>query len=179
MSDHAKAEGKQLPMERIARHGHPLLRAMLPDSSRHPDAPIEANKDERRTGNRIRTVYRVARVTRGQAVGLWRVRNISDSGMMLRTRIPLDHGERLSIALSDSLSMEGRVMWSRNGHCGVAFDQPIDSAGVLKTLAAEQGEPTYRPPRLPADMRGRRLLRARHSVGARHRRVAARGRIRP
>ena len=45
---------------------------------------------ERREDNRIHTVMRVAMVRRDHDVGLWRVRNISDSGMMLTTQVPVD-----------------------------------------------------------------------------------------
>ncbi len=111
-----------------------------------------ADTAERRASSRIRTVYRVAKVARDRVVGLWRVRNISDRGMMLRAGIPVVSGERLSIALSDNFAMDGKVIWSDGEQCGVEFDQPIDSAAVLQSLAAERESPGYRAPRLPVDM---------------------------
>ena len=93
---------------------------------------------ERRSAHRLHTVFRIARVMRDRAAGLWRVRNISDFGMMMLTRMRPDKGERLSIALSDKVSIDARVVWCREDCCGVQFDEPIDSAALLKGLAAEQ-----------------------------------------
>lgn len=133
-----------------AGDGHVPASAAALDEADQDDSAFE---DDRRAAGRTRTVYRVAKVVRDKAVGLWRVRNISDRGMMLRTGVPVISGERLAIALSDSVEMDGRVVWCQDGHCGVEFDQPIDSAGVLKSLAAERDDPGYRAPRLPVDMR--------------------------
>jgi hypothetical protein len=111
-----------------------------------------ASAGERRRSQRIRTVFRIAKVARDRAISLWRVRNISDFGMMLLTRARLPRGERLSIALSDTLALDAKVVWSNEEGCGVAFEQPIDSAAVLTSLVAEQRAPRHRPPRLAASL---------------------------
>jgi PilZ domain len=108
---------------------------------------------ERRGETRIHTVMRVALVRRDLDVGLWRVRNISDSGMMLMTQMPVVPGERLTIALSDTVAIEGRATWWDGERCGVAFDRPVDCAALLEGLVAEQKGPRYRPPRLPVATR--------------------------
>lgn len=112
-------------------------------------APVLPADFERRADCRFRTVYRVAKVATGCDLGLWRVRNISDGGMMLITSVQVAPGEHLSIALSDTNIVEGRVCWCEAGRCGIEFDRPIDSAALLTSLAAEQRSPAYRPPRLP------------------------------
>lgn len=112
----------------------------------------EIDAEERRSMPRLRTVYRIAKVMRERASGLWRVRNISDFGMMMLTRVQPEKGEKLSIALSDSVSIEGQVVWCRNDACGVRFEQPIDSAALLKKLAADQADSRSRAPRISADM---------------------------
>lgn len=104
---------------------------------------------DRRGADRYRTVWRIAKVKRDGDFGLWRVRNISDRGMMLAAEVPIAVGERLEIALSDAVVIRGHVVWSDNGRCGVAFDEEVDVAGVLKQLAAEQRAGDYRQPRLP------------------------------
>jgi len=120
---------------------------------------------ERRGDCRIHTVLRVAKVTRAHDVGLWRMRNISDSGMMLQTSLPVGQGERLSIALSDSVSIEGAAQWWDGERCGVAFDAPIDCAGLLEGLVAERKASRYRPPRLPVGTRAIAFCeRGMHSV---------------
>lgn len=103
---------------------------------------------ERREGPRFHTVLRVAQVMREHDVGLWRVRNISDEGMMMSTRVQVIPGERLVVNLSDSISIEGRAVWWDGERCGVAFERPIDCAAVLEALVAGQKGPRYRPPRL-------------------------------
>lgn len=109
--------------------------------------------EERRRKCRFHTVMRIAKVMRDHDVGLWRVRNISDEGMMLMTSVPVTPGERLSIALSNSVTLEARAVWWDGERCGVEFDSPIDCAGTLKQLVAEQRSPQYRPPRMPISAR--------------------------
>ena len=109
---------------------------------------IDADTD-RRGSDRYRTVWRIAKVKRDGDVGLWRVRNMSDRGMMLAADVPITIGERLEIALSDAVTVRGKVVWSEGGRCGVAFDEEVDVADVLKRLAAEQRASGYRQPRLP------------------------------
>ena len=103
---------------------------------------------ERREDTRFHTVLRVAQVVREHDVGLWRVRNISDKGMMLATQVQVIPGERLEINLSDTISVEGRAVWWDGERCGVAFERPIDCAGLLESLVAEQKSARYRAPRL-------------------------------
>jgi len=103
---------------------------------------------DRRISNRHCTVYRIAAVEREGDAGFWRVRNISDNGMMLAASVEVTPGERLQIALSDTARLTGEVVWAESGRCGVAFDTPINAAELLKQLAAEQKASSYRAPRL-------------------------------
>lgn len=112
-----------------------------------------ATESDRRGGDRFRTVWRIAKVTRDGDAGLWRVRNMSDGGMMLAVDVPVTIGERLEIALSETIVIHGRVAWCEAGRCGVAFDSEIDGAEVLRRLAAEQQSGDYRAPRLPVHTR--------------------------
>jgi len=115
--------------------------------------PVEEQENasdiDRRGGDRYRTVWRIAKVMRNGDAGLWRVRNISDKGMMLAADVPIGIGEKLEIALSDTVTIRGEVVWSEGGRCGVSFDKEVDVADVLKQLAAEQRGSGYRQPRLP------------------------------
>ena len=45
--------------------------------------------------------------------------------------MPVRRGEALAIALSDSVTIAGRVVWWDGERCGVAFDAPIDCAALL------------------------------------------------
>jgi hypothetical protein len=103
---------------------------------------------ERREGGRVQTVMRVAKVTRANDTGLWRVRNISDNGLMLMSGQRVRVGESLIVGLSDTIVVGARVVWAEEGRCGAQFNTPIDCVAVLKALAAEQRGPRYRLPRL-------------------------------
>jgi hypothetical protein len=108
---------------------------------------------ERRSACRFHTVMRVAKVTRANDVGLWRVRNMSDEGMMLLTHVRVTEGEPLSIALSATIILHGRAVWWDGERCGVEFDAPVDCAALLRELVAEQRGPGHRPLRLPVSTR--------------------------
>lgn len=106
-------------------------------------------ESDRRAGPRIRTVFWVGKVTSDHDVGLWRVHNISNSGMMLQTHIEVIAGESLTVSLSESLTVAGSVVWSRSERCGIRFREEIECETVLGRLAAERRALKYRPPRLP------------------------------
>ena len=114
------------------------------------DGPVA---EERRQKCRFYTVMRVARVRREQDAGLWRVRNISDEGMMLATGVPVTPGEPLEIALSERVTINGKAAWWDGRRCGVVFDEPIDCAATLKGLVAQQRSKAFRQPRLPVETR--------------------------
>jgi len=108
---------------------------------------------ERRGSYRFHTVFRIAKVARANDVGLWRVGNISNYGILLLTSLAVSPGERLTIALSEAYIVKATVVWVREGRCGAAFDRPLECETVLQRLAAEQRSPTYRPPRLEVEPR--------------------------
>lgn len=122
------------------------------------DEETSAPAQDRRTGDRYRTVWRIAKVARDGDAGLWRVRNISNRGMMLAADVPIQVGEHLRIALSDSVVVSGKVVWAKEGRCGVAFDAEVDVAETLKQLAAEQRATGYRQPRLPVRKRAKLVV---------------------
>jgi PilZ domain len=134
----------------LLRGGHGKEKPML--SGRHltnGETPAKRSVDlDRRGGMRFHTVLRVAQVTREHDVGLWRVRNISNDGMMLTSQVQVIPGERLTVNLSDSVSVDGRAVWWDGVRCGVVFDRPIDCSSTLEALVVEQKAPRYRPPRL-------------------------------
>lgn len=125
-----------------------------------PDPAFEPPKSpdgDRRGGDRYRTVWRIAKVVRDGDVGLWRVRNMSDRGMMLAADVPISVGERIEVSLSDTVAVRGKVVWAEGGRCGVAFDGEVDVADVLKQLAAEQRASGYRQPRLPVHSKAKAI----------------------
>lgn len=93
---------------------------------------------DRRVSPRIRTVCFDVRLNRGGHVGLYRVRNISDAGMMLDAHTPLETGERVLIELTEPFAIEGSVSWSIENRCGIAFARPIDCAAMLHAQAVRK-----------------------------------------
>jgi hypothetical protein len=93
---------------------------------------------DRRSSSRICTVYFVVKITREDDAGLFRVRNISDDGMMLATHVNFSCRERVTIELAHDLVVQGTVAWCREGCCGVEFDEPIDCAAVLRQRTDEK-----------------------------------------
>lgn len=116
------------------------------------DGIEDASKSDRRGAERYRTVCRIVRVERAGDVGLWRVRNISNEGLMLAADTPAVIGETIDISFSDTMTLRGTVKWAKQGRYGVAFDRPIDAAGALRDLAAEQRAEGYRALRLPVEI---------------------------
>ncbi len=118
-----------------------------------PDEARELFQDtlDRRGSSRFRSVCRIARVQRADDIGLWRVRNISEKGMMLATNTPLASGEPVAISLSEDTMINGRIVWADKGQCGVEFDEAIDVEAMLADLARQQSAESYRALRLPVD----------------------------
>ncbi len=109
------------------------------------DAVVTA---ERRGDSRIRTVYRIARVSTDHDEGLARIQNISDGGMRLIIGMTLSPGDRVTVALTQTLMLEARVVWASEGECGIQFSRGVDSRDILRRAADEARLGTARPPRL-------------------------------
>jgi translation initiation factor IF-1 len=103
------------------------------DSSFRVDEAGPVVSADRRTSERILTVYRVARIRVEQDDGLARIQNISDDGMKLQVNLAVHPGDSVTIQMSDETILTGRVIWSAGNDCGLRFDE---SVGILKELAA-------------------------------------------
>jgi hypothetical protein len=119
--------------------------AEAPTAAASPDSV-----EDRREQTRILTVYRVARLNIDSDTGLCRVKNISDSGMMLVTSLEIAVGETVMIALSDKIVLAGEVSWVDGARVGVQFLEAIDAATVLQSIATA-APAEHRPIRLPTD----------------------------
>ena len=117
-----------------------------------------AGAGDKRDDQRIRTVCRFAKILRVDDAGLWLVRNISNGGMMLSTQAEVETGERIVVAFSDTIQLDARIVWAKDGKCGVAFETDVDGPALLKKLAAEQQARSYRQPRIPVTTTGHVVL---------------------
>jgi hypothetical protein len=117
-------------------------------------------RSERREDFRHLTIYRVAKILRAEDAGLWRVKNMSDRGMLFATDAAITPNEKLEIVLSETIILSGRVVWSGDGQCGVLFDQPICAGETLRQLVAEREAKDYRPLRLEVRCPAKLLIEA-------------------
>lgn len=104
---------------------------------------------DRRVADRVQTVFRVGRIVTAQDEGLVRIRNISDCGAGLRMPTPLRASDGVALELVDGLTLRGQVVWVRGEEFGLHFDQPINSAELLASLAVGARCGITRPVRLP------------------------------
>lgn len=108
-------------------------------ASLNPTFPATASEErheaERRSGPRVQTVFRVARVITATDEGLARIRNMSDEGARLRMLIPLPIADVLILQLVDGVELSGRVIWKDGDEFGLQFDHPIQCTDLLAGLA--------------------------------------------
>lgn len=100
---------------------------------------------ERRDRQRLRTVYRVERVTANRDQGPAKVQNLSDEGLMLSLALPACPGTDIAIELSEGCNLQGTIVWRNGGHCGVKLGVPNDSGQTLKRLYHISHAGMYRP----------------------------------
>jgi len=134
----------------------PASQIALADTSAHIafDCSMALQRVERRTDARVLTILRVARASIENDTGLCRVQNISDEGMMVITGLAVAEGDPISVSLSETVCISGRVNWTDGARAGVRFDEAIDCAALLQLLAAERSTGDQRPSRLPTEAVG-------------------------
>lgn len=104
---------------------------------------------DRRAVGRVQTVFRVGRIVTAIDEGLARIRNISDCGAGLRMPAPVRPSDCVTLELVDGLALPGQVIWVEGEEFGLQFDQPINSAELLASLALGARCGITRPVRLP------------------------------
>ena len=106
---------------------------------------------ERRSEERVPTLLRIAKLTGHGGEQLIRVRNMSAGGVMAEHGQPLTVGETVSLEIG-SQKIPSTVVWTREGTCGIKFDQNIDLGELLAGRKPRHGF-RPRPPRLEVDCR--------------------------
>lgn len=85
--------------------------------------------------DRTLTILTVARlVLEDGREGLGRIRNISETGLMLETPMLLPYGEWVRAEMRSQQTLRGRVVWARDSRAGLQFDRPIDVAEAIACL---------------------------------------------
>lgn len=94
-----------------------------------------AAPEDRRSGDRMMTLYRVGSLLIAEKRELCLIRNISAGGMMVRTFCAIPEGTPLSVELKCGQPIRGVVSWARDIHVGISFDDPVDVIDLLSTSA--------------------------------------------
>lgn len=118
--------------------------------SENPALPVVAG--DRRKSERLRTVYRIARVQVEDGEGLAQIRNVCDDGMKIDLGLSVTLNQWVRIWFSDTVSIDGQVVWTNGDKCGLKFAQPVDSAAILRDTAEENRFGDGRAPRVKTRM---------------------------
>ena len=102
--------------------------------------PTDSRQDERHL-----TLFRVGALIVDDRRELCLIKNVSASGMMIRTYSAMQEGGRVSVELKQGQMVQGEVRWVRDYNVGIAFDQRID---VVELLSASLEGPRPRMPRM-------------------------------
>lgn len=109
------------------------------------DASLSDNRSEERTA----TVFRPVIIETDQFAGFCLVRNLSPNGMRGRVYTSFAEGLAITVQFSPEKIVTGTLIWCKDEHVGVKFDEPIDVSRVLSDLARTLAEGKInRAPRL-------------------------------
>ena len=101
---------------------------------------------DRRSGERQKTILRVAKLVSGPNRGLAIIRNISDSGMMIEVNPTMKVDDDVTIMLSDDHAIEGEMRWRQSSQIGIRFKEPASVEEILaRPRRASNGHVTRLP----------------------------------
>lgn len=78
-------------------------------------------EEERRTAERAVSVLINAGIAQSDRDALCRIRNLSESGIMVETRLPLTPDTDVSIQLRSGRLLDGTVRWRKDMRAGISF----------------------------------------------------------
>ncbi len=97
-----------------------------------------ARSGDRRTAPRAPGGDCPVRIDRDGQHAFGRCRDVSDSGAKLASAMHLHLNDAVEVRFPSNAELSGRVVWTRNGECGIAFDHAADCATLLAGARAEQ-----------------------------------------
>ena len=95
------------------------------------DSPLSDHRSEERTA----TIFRPVLIETDQFAGFCLVRNLSSNGMRGRVYTSFAEGLAITVQFSPEKIVTGTLIWCKDEHVGVEFDEPIDVARVLSDLS--------------------------------------------
>ena len=76
-----------------------------------------------------------------------KVRNLSDTGVMVQGELLAEVGQRVIVTLRNVGEVGGKVVWTESAKVGIQFDERIDAALAQKNLSERRTEaPRYARP---------------------------------
>lgn len=96
----------------------------------------------------------------GEGAGLFRIRNISSSGLMAEGPMSFHTGDELDVDLRNVGTVHGRVIWAVEGRFGMMFDRMIDPKLARKPAGGGREPPeaiSHRPIKPLFPDRGRHI----------------------
>ena len=131
----------------------------------HP-APFDPSSAAILRDRAYRTVslYLLARLRVGaNRDGLCRVRNMSASGLMLESELPLEPEQIVTVEFRNGMTMTGRVAWTRDNRTGLHSHDMIDVPVLLHQLSghASRGAAALRAPRFGCGCKARVRIQGR------------------
>lgn len=132
-----------------------LAQSPRPDNLSSSDAlDVSQRLPDRRDSPRYRSVMRAARLSSciHNVQGLGVVRNISEGGMLVESRLNFEIGEPVMVALLDGDRIEGEVVWQDGNSVGIKFCSWISVDAVLDKSTCKPSGLRPRSPRLALDL---------------------------
>ena len=136
-------------------------------------ADADQSTEERRSEERITTVFKPVVVRAEGFTGFGLMRNLSANGAMVDVYTELIEGEAVELELGDGKT-SGKVTWYADGRIGVTFDEPVDVAARLSALSSAEEGKVNRAPRLDLACDGELIIESR-SVAMRLQNISQRG----
>ena len=110
---------------------------------------------ERRSSERISSVYRPVLIETEEFAGFCLVKNLSPGGMMGFVYAQFALNQPVTVQFHPDHVVSGTISWSKDGRIGIQFDEEIDVEKILRKLADKHvGTKINRSPRLQIECEG-------------------------
>jgi hypothetical protein len=100
--------------------------------SRSSEHQPERGRDERRKEQRHRLILRVGVLEQGQTSSFCLVKNISASGVHLKTYVRPAVDAEAALRVADEPPVRGRIAWEKGDLAGMTFSEELDTETLLR-----------------------------------------------
>lgn len=118
-------------------------------------SPVDVQTSDRRTDVRTTKVFRPVLIETEEFAGFCLVRDLSQSGLRGKVFAQLAEGLPISVQFTDEILVPATIVWFKDEHIGVKFDQSINVDAILGKLGNKfVGKKITRAPRLQIQCKG-------------------------